>query len=130
MRRVRSHDTGPERLVRRLLTQLGLRYRLQRKDLPGRPDIAFIGKRKAIFIHGCFWHGHDCARGARIPKANADYWISKISRNRARDDAAVRDLEALGWQILLLWECELRSQEAVLARLSEFLIPYGQCGRR
>ena len=129
MRRVRSHDTGPERLVRRLLTQLGLRYRLQRKDLPGRPDIAFIGKRKAIFIHGCFWHGHDCPRGARVPKSNADYWVSKISRNRARDEAAIRDMAALNWRVLLLWECEMRDEKALLRRLCQFLVePVGTGG--
>lgn len=121
MGRVRSHDTGPERLVRRVLTELGFRYRLQRKDLPGRPDIAFIGRRKAVFIHGCFWHGHNCRRGARTPKANSEYWTQKIARNRARDESAMRDLKALGWQVLTLWECQLRDLDSLRQRLSLFL---------
>ena len=85
MRRVKSRDTSPERLVRKLLTELGVRYRLHRADLPGKPDIVMAGRRLAILIHGCFWHGHDCARGARVPKQNTDYWLAKVGRNRARD---------------------------------------------
>ena len=88
MRRVRAKDTTPERTVRRLLTALGARYRLHRKDLPGKPDIVMPGRRLVLFVHGCFWHGHDCARGARVPKANRDYWTAKVTRNRARDAAA------------------------------------------
>src|SRR5215469_15232064 len=87
MRRVKARDTTPELKVRRLLTGLGLRYRLHRKDLPGAPDIALPGRRLAVFVHGCFWHVHDCARGARTPKANRDYWVGKIARNRMRDAA-------------------------------------------
>lgn len=123
MSRVRSRDTSPERLVRRLLTDLGYRYRLHRRDLPGNPDFAFIGRRKAIFVHGCFWHGHDCKRGAREPKANADYWRDKIVRNRARDAAVLERLGDSGWSALTLWECELRDREAVSARLRAFLGP-------
>src|SRR6195952_1943691 len=85
MARVRGRDTKPEMLVRRLLTAMGVRYRLHRKDLPGAPDIVMAGRKLAIFVHGCFWHGHDCARGARVPKANRDYWLAKVGRNRARD---------------------------------------------
>lgn len=121
MGRVRSCDTGPERVVRSLLTKMGLRYRLQRKDLPGRPDIAFVGRKKAIFVHGCFWHGHHCRRGARAPKTNSTYWLAKITRNRARDDMAVRELDALGWQSLTLWECELRDEDGLRHRLALFL---------
>src|ERR1700750_2500390 len=83
MRQVRSRDTGPEIRVRKVLTRLGARYRLHRADLPGKPDIVLPGRRLALFVHGCFWHGHDCKRGARAPKANADYWSNKIVRNRA-----------------------------------------------
>ena len=111
MARVKSRNTAPERLVRRILTELGYRYRLHRADLPGKPDIAFIGRRKAIFVHGCFWHGHDCRRGARVPKANREYWVAKIARNRARDADAVARLEAMGWSALALHECELRDPE-------------------
>lgn len=121
MARVRASGTGPERAVRRLLTDLGFRYRLYRKDLPGRPDIAFIGRRKAIFMHGCFWHGHDCKRGAREPKANADYWRAKIARNRTRDAGAVAALAERGWASLIIWECELRSEADVRAKLVGFL---------
>src|SRR5580698_5002966 len=85
MRRVKGRDTAPELKVRKLLWRLGARYRLQRKDLPGKPDIVLPGRKLAIFVHGCFWHGHDCARGARVPQANRDYWLGKIGRNRVRD---------------------------------------------
>ena len=119
MRRVGSKDTGPERAVRRLLTSLGLRYRLQRKDLPGAPDIVLPGRRLALFVHGCFWHGHDCKRGARVPKTNADYWRAKIARNVARDAASLTALAALGWRAEVIWECDLKSPDALTARLAE-----------
>lgn len=96
MQSVRSKDTGPERIVRNLVYQLGYRYRLNRKDLPGKPDLAFIGRQKAIFVHGCFWHGHDCKRGAREPKENHAYWVDKISRNRERDQSHLTTLVARG----------------------------------
>ena len=121
MARVRSRDTTPELIVRRLLTKLGYRYRLHRADLPGKPDIAFIGRRKAIFVHGCFWHGHDCPRGARQPKANADYWRAKIARNRARDVATMKALLAMGWRVSVVWECDLRDEAATSTRLDDFL---------
>ncbi|MBE7219196.1 MAG: DNA mismatch endonuclease Vsr [Caulobacteraceae bacterium] len=117
MARVRGKDTGPERAVRRLLTRMGLRYRLQRRDLPGSPDIVMPGRRVALFVHGCFWHGHDCRRGARQPKQNADYWRAKIARNVARDAGATDRLRALGWRPLVVWECELRDETALTARL-------------
>src|SRR5579871_574341 len=85
MRAVKSHDTGPEREVRAILHGLAPGYRLQRADLPGKPDIVYAGRKLVIFVHGCFWHGHDCPRGARMPKANAEYWRAKIGRNRVRD---------------------------------------------
>ena len=121
MARVKARDTKPELLVRRRLRALGHSgYRLDRRDLPGRPDIAFIGRRRAIFVHGCFWHGHDCKRGARAPKTNAEYWRAKIARNVARDARAERDLGALGWRTLILWECELKAPD-LSARLDRFL---------
>jgi len=98
MRAVKSRDTGPELAVRAMLRSLAPGYRLHRADLPGKPDIAYIGRRLAIFVHGCFWHGHDCPRGARSPKDNADYWRRKIARNRARDARNVAALEAMGWR--------------------------------
>ena len=96
-------------------------YRLHRKDIPGNPDIAYVGRRQAIFVHGCFWHGHDCARGARMPKANADYWRVKIARNRARDEAHREKLAALGWRALTVWECELKDKAAVEKKLRKFV---------
>ena len=121
MRAVKSRDTTPERAVRALLRAFAPGYRLDRKELPGRPDIAYLGARKAIFVHGCFWHGHDCARGARMPKANADYWAAKIARNRARDAAALAALAGQGWSSLVVWECETRAPAALSARLAAFV---------
>lgn len=124
MRRVMARDNGPEITVRRLLRGLGhTGYRLDRKDLPGRPDIAFIGRRIAIFVHGCFWQGHDCKRGARVPEANTDYWRAKIARNMARDAASMATLSDLGWNVLVVWECELKDKTAMNKRLSDFLTP-------
>jgi DNA mismatch endonuclease (patch repair protein) len=122
MRRVKGRDTAPEMTVRKLLTGLGLRYRLHRKELPGAPDIVMAGRRIALFVHGCFWHGHDCARGARVPKQNRGYWTAKIGRNRARDERTRGELEALGWTPVVVWECELKDQGALAARLQSLLI--------
>lgn len=120
MRRVKSKDTKPELAVRRLLHAAGYRYRLHRKDLPGKPDLVFPGRRKAVFVHGCFWHGHDCRRGARQPKTNAEYWRAKIARNIDRDARTRAALGAAGWRSLVVWECELKD-EALLQRLENFL---------
>ena len=121
MRRVRGRDTRPELCVRRLIWRLGGRYRLNRADLPGKPDIVLAGRRLVVFVHGCFWHGHDCARGARVPKANRDYWVAKIGRNRMRDAAARERLTALGWRVETVWECELRDAPALEARVAGWL---------
>ena len=121
MRSVKGRDTSPELKVRRALTSLGARYRLHRKDLPGRPDIVMPGRRLALFVHGCFWHGHDCARGARVPKQNRDYWLAKVARNRARDAENRTALEAAGWRVEALWECELKDAGALAARLAGLL---------
>jgi DNA mismatch endonuclease (patch repair protein) len=121
MRAVKSRDTTPERAVRALLRAFAPGYRLHRKDIPGNPDIAYVGRKQAIFVHGCFWHGHDCVRGARMPKANADYWRAKIARNVARDAAHRERLAALGWQALTIWECELKDREALERKLRAFL---------
>lgn len=110
MRRVKGKDTTPELAVRKALTRLGARYRLHRKDLPGKPDIVLPGRRLALFVHGCFWHGHDCARGARVPKQNRDYWVSKVARNRDRDAANRAALERQGWRVETIWECELKDR--------------------
>ena len=121
MRRVKGRDTTPELKVRRALTALGVRYRLNRRDLPGSPDIVMAGRRLAIFVHGCFWHGHDCARGSRVPKANRDYWLAKVARNRSRDAAADAALTARGWRVETIWECDLKDAPALTARLEALL---------
>ena len=121
MRAVPGRDTSAEMQVRRLLRAIAPGYRLHRKDVPGNPDIAYIGARRAIFVHGCFWHGHDCRRGARMPKTNADYWQAKIGRNVARDARTLRALDEQGWRALVVWECELKDEAALSARLRAFL---------
>ena len=122
MRAVRSRDTRPELIVRKTLRALRIGYRLHGADLPGKPDLVFKGRKKVIFVHGCYWHGHACKRGARVPKTNRDYWIGKISRNRARDQDTLRQLEAKGWRHLTIWECELKEQSALEDRLKRFLL--------
>lgn len=111
MRRVKGRDTSPELAVRRILRAAGIGYRLGGTGLPGRPDVVMKGRKVALFVHGCFWHGHDCPRGARQPKTNADYWIAKISRNRVRDAAAGQALEASAWRVVVVWECEMRQAD-------------------
>jgi DNA mismatch endonuclease, patch repair protein len=111
MRAVKSANTGPEVAVRRAAHALGLRFRLHRADLPGKPDLVFPRLNAALFVHGCFWHGHDCARGARLPANNRDYWAAKIARNMARDKASLVELKARGWRVQVIWECETRDAE-------------------
>lgn len=109
MRRIKSADTTPEMIVRRLAHRLGYRFRLHRRDLPGKPDMVFSGLRKVIFVHGCFWHQHsDSNCGARPPRSNNSYWEPKLARNVARDQRNVEELDALGWDVLTVWECETR----------------------
>ena len=108
MRAVKSHDTGLELKVRRAAHALGLRFRLGRSDLPGKPDLVFPGRRVTLFVHGCFWHGHDCPRGARVPQTNRAYWIAKIARNVARDAASLKALRQLHWKPVVMWECETK----------------------
>ncbi|MBP6726816.1 MAG: DNA mismatch endonuclease Vsr, partial [Thauera sp.] len=116
----------PEITVRQLVRELGYTgYRLHRRDLPGKPDIAFLGRRIAIFVHGCFWHGHNCKEGVRRPKSNSAYWLPKIDSNARRDAAHVADLVTEGWSVLTVWECELRTVEELTARLGRFLAPQG-----
>lgn len=123
MRAVKSSDTAPEMIVRRLVHRLGCRFRLHRRDLPGTPDLVLPRRRKVIFVNGCFWHGHDCARGARLPKTNADYWQAKIGRNISRDFRNLAALESAGWRVLTIWECETvkTKRDALMATLVEFL---------
>lgn len=121
MQAVKSKDTAPELLVRSLAHRMGYRFRLHRKDLPGKPDLVFPGRRKAIFVHGCFWHGHDCARGARVPKNNRDYWTKKIARNREHDRGTCTALTLSGWKYLILWECNLGNEQGLKAQVRKFL---------
>jgi len=111
--------------VRALLRTIAPGYRLHRADLPGKPDIAYGRRKLAIFVHGCFWHGHSCARGNRMPKTHVDYWRAKIDRNRARDDTNRGALEALGWRVLAIYECELKDRTRLAGRLEEALRPAG-----
>ena len=109
MRAVKGKDTKPELVVRRLVYSLGFRYRLHLDDLPGSPDLVFKARRKVIFVHGCFWHGHDCKRGARQPKTNSEYWLRKINRNRERDEVVQAKLTSADWDVLVIWECEVHN---------------------
>jgi DNA mismatch endonuclease (patch repair protein) len=120
MKAVRRKDTAPELFVRRMLHAAGYRYRLHRKELPGCPDIVFVSKKRAIFVHGCFWHGHDC-RAGRPPQSRQEYWVPKIARNRERDVAAVNSLISSGWKIHVVWECELADGADVMNRLKQFI---------
>ena len=122
MKRIRGRDTGPELAVRRLLTSLGVRYRLQYTKLPGRPDIAMPGRRKVVLVHGCFWHRHEGCDLARLPKSRRAFWVPKLERNRERDQENQGALEELGWESLAIWECELRDEAEVRSRLSEFVL--------
>ena len=121
MRAVKSRDTRPEWIVRRLSHALGYRYRLHLTTLPGKPDLTFSGRRKIVFVHGCFWHGHQCARGAHVPETNSEFWFTKISRNKNRHQIAVASLEAEGWAVLTIWECELKDRDRLAERLRSFL---------
>ena len=123
MRAVKSRDTSPELAVRAAVRALGYgrRYRLNGALLPGKPDLVFGALGKVVFVHGCFWHGHDCKRGARQPKDNAAYWRAKIGRNVARDKASLKALRGDGWSALVVWECETRDDAALSRKLASFL---------
>jgi len=112
-------------VVRRLAHRLGYRFRLHRKSLPGSPDLVFPSRQKAIFVHGCFWHRHDCKWGRKTPRVRHDYWLPKLERNQTRDRANLETLDRLGWSVLLLWECELGrlSEHDLAQRLRSFLDP-------
>lgn len=120
MAAVRQKDTAPEMSVRRLLHAKGFRYRLHVRNLPGCPDLVFPGRQKVIFVHGCFWHGHACRRG-RIPDSNVEFWTKKISTNKSRDAKAVAELKQMGWEICVVWQCQIHDRDALAHRLIEFL---------
>jgi len=121
MASVHSKHTKPEMKVRSLVHGMGYRYRLHRKDLPGKPDLVFAGRKKVIFVHGCFWHGHDCKAGRKRPKTNSEYWLRKLGRNKERDVANQIALHELGWRVLILWECQLKDMDVVAERVRLFL---------
>lgn len=121
MSRVRPTDTRPEMIVRRLVHGLGYRYRLHGQKLPGRPDLVFAARGKVIFVHGCFWHRHPGCRLARMPKSRVDFWRAKLDGNRERDLVKQRALAELGWQWLVLWECQLNDLASVRERVTAFL---------
>ena len=121
MRAIKGKNTKPELILRQKVRAMAPGYRLNRRDIPGSPDIAFIGRRIAIFMHGCFWHGHDCKRGSRVPKDNRAYWVAKIARNRARDEETLARLKHEGWKTLIVWECDLKDEAALEAKLQALL---------
>ncbi|GAA0832753.1 very short patch repair endonuclease [Cupriavidus pauculus] len=121
MGRIKAKDTKPEMLVRRLVHGMGFRYRLHDARLPGRPDLVFPGRRKAIFVHGCFWHRHENCKLARLPKSRLEFWVPKLQANWERDQRDARELGLLGWKVLIVWECELKDRMALAYRIREFL---------
>lgn len=121
MKRVKTRNTAPEMIVRRALFQAGYRYRIHRSDLPGEPDIVFPSRRKIIFVHGCFWHGHTGCRRASLPRTRVDYWSDRVRRNQVRDARVTSSLESLGWAVYVVWECQTKRRIALMERLTEFL---------
>ena len=121
MSRIRGRDTKPEIVVRKLVHGLGYRYRLHVRDLPGRPDLVFASRRKVILVHGCFWHRHRCRYGQVTPSTRRGFWQAKLEANRKRDARNRRALKRLGWDVLVVWECQTRRPELLIDRLVEFL---------
>jgi len=121
MAQVKSGDTGPEIRVRSMLHGLGFRFRLHRKDLPGKPDIVFPGRRKVVFVHGCFWHGHKGCRRSTRPSSNQGFWTMRLDSNIRRDKRDRQRLRRLGWRVFVVWECELKDEQRLRRRLRQFL---------
>ena len=123
MGKIRSKDTSPEMIVRRLAHRLGYRFRLHRKDLPGKPDLIFPSRKKIIFVHGCFWHQHNARKCkiVRTPKSKKDYWIPKLQRNVERDIQHKNNLKNMGWTTLVIWECETKNPEKLAAKIIKYL---------
>ncbi|MDR7161385.1 very short patch repair endonuclease [Arthrobacter sp. BE255] len=126
MAKIRSKNTKPEVRLRSLLHTAGYRFRLHARDLPGKPDLVFASRRKVIFVNGCFWHGHDCPVGARLPKSNTEFWAQKRKNNEVRDAAQRAKLASLGWNVFTVWECEIPSNTAAIASVIDFLGPPGR----
>ena len=122
MRGNKAKHTAPEVAVRKMLHAMGYRFRLHRRDLPGTPDIVFPGRRRAIQVHGCFWHRHDCADGRKLPQSKPEYWGPKLERNRRRDEVNIKRLHELEWHVLVVWECEIGCKGRLQRILQNFLI--------
>jgi DNA mismatch endonuclease (patch repair protein) len=120
MSRIGSKHTAPELAVRKLLSGMGYRYRLHRRDLPGKPDIVFVSRKKAIFVHGCFWHGHGCRIG-KLPKSRIEFWTDKMKMNRKRDRLNEHALRSAGWRVLTVWQCEIKNEVPLREKLVKFL---------
>lgn len=121
MGRVKGQNTRPEKLVRSLLHRMGYRFRIQRADLPGRPDIVLPKYHAVIFVHGCYWHRHDCPNGKRLPKTRLDFWLPKLEGNRLRDVKNQEKLVQMGWKVLILWECMLKDKISLQEKIRCFL---------
>ena len=121
MARVKSMNTTPEMIIRRIVHRMGYRYRLHSHQLPGNHDMVFVKRRKIIFVHGCFWHGHECKSGIKQPKTNSEYWLRKLQRNKSRDTETYEKLKELDWEILVVWECELKNREHLIENLHRYL---------
>lgn len=130
MRAVKAQNTGPEMKIRKALHARGFRYRLNDRRLPGSPDLVFPKHGAVLFVHGCFWHGHDCARGRRTPKTNARYWREKIARNVKRDKAVIAALRRMGWRVKISWECDLQDAERGANKIAGWLLLSTSEGRR
>jgi DNA mismatch endonuclease (patch repair protein) len=126
MRSIKSKDTSPELIVRRLVHRMGYRYRLHRKDLVGKPDLTFVSRKKIIFVHGCFWHQHNepACKISRLPRSNTEYWIPKLKKNIERDKHHYQQLTQLEWKVLIVWECETKDINKLAEKITRFL---GQC---
>jgi len=120
MSRIRGKNTSPEMIVRKLVFSLGYRYRLHGRNLPGKPDLVFAGRKKVIFVHGCFWHMHNCRKGT-TPESNKDFWLPKLERNKARDTDNLNKLDEMGWKVLVIWQCQLKDIQELEATVTSFL---------
>ncbi len=126
MRAIKGKDTGPELALRKALHAKGFRYRTNVRALPGSPDLVFPKYRAILFVHGCFWHGHSCKRGRRVPKSNAAYWRKKIVKNKLRDRTAVAALRKMGWRVKISWECYLKNSEFEAKKVAGWLVSTGK----
>jgi len=122
MSRIRSRNSKPELIVRRLVFSMGYRYRLHDRKLPGKPDLVFRSRHKVIFVHGCFWHRHGACRLARLPKSRLTFWQAKLEGNRVRDAQVLRQLAQMGWNVMIVWECETKKLDTLKEKILEFLV--------